>query len=384
MDHAFTVIIIGVAAFVLPVFARRIGLPAFVVEIVFGILVGPHVLGWIGESEVTEYLAELGFLLLMFLSGFEIDFGKLEKQGAAQIVTGLVVFIVTLVLAALAASWLGHGPFLTFVLATTSVGLVVPTLRSTRVAATPLGQVILISALMADFLTLVGVTVYAIVFEFGLGWQLVNFPILVFSILIVLMALRRLAWWFPERFERLFARDDPEEIGIRASLALMFVFVGVSYLLHIEAILGAFLAGTVFALVFRHRGALEQKLSGFSFGFFVPIFFIHVGTRFDLVAITSPGVFEQAIGLIAAALAVKMIAALVLFFRRFSLREVLAAGALLSARLSLIIAVAEVGVRLGLVDRIVESQAILLALVTAAASPALFRLLVPSFKETSP
>ncbi len=381
MDHAVTVILIGVAAFVLPLVAGRVRVPAFVLEILFGILVGPHVLDVIGHSPVVEYLAELGFLLLMFLSGFEIDFGRLERQGVAPLATGLAVFVVTLVLAAGASYLLGHGPFVTLVLATTSVGLVVPTLRATGVNATPLGQAILISALLADFLTLIGVTLYAIVAEHGVGPSLLGVPALAAVIVAVLVGLKRLAWWYPEKFERLFAADDPEELGIRASLALMFVFVGLSYLLEIEAILGAFLAGTVFALVFRHRGALERKLSGFSFGFFVPIFFIEVGARFDLQAVFRPGALRQAVALIVAAVLVKTIAALVLFVVGLRPREVLAAGVLLSARLSLIIAVAELGARLGLISRIVESQAVLLALVTAAFSPALFRMLVSGRAE---
>lgn len=378
MDHALTVILIGVAAFVLPLLGSRIRVPAFVLEIAFGILVGPHVLDLIGHSPVIEYLAELGFLLLMFLAGFEIDFGQLERQGIGPVATGLAVFLLTLLLAAGSAQMLGHGPFVTLVLATTSVGLVVPTLRATGVAPTPLGQMILISALLADFLTLVGVTIYAIVAEHGFGPSLLGFPVLVLAILVVLVGLRRLAWWYPEKFERLFAPEDPEELGIRASLALMFVFVGLSYLLQVESILGAFMAGSVFALIFRHRGALERKLSGFSYGFFVPIFFIEVGARFDLPAIMTPGALHQAVALIALALMVKVVAAMVLFVRRFSTREVLAAGVLLSARLSLIIAVASLGVRLGLIDRVLESEAVLLAMVTAIVSPALFRVLAPA------
>jgi Kef-type K+ transport system membrane component KefB len=272
--------------------------------------------------------------------------------------------------------WLGFGPFVAFLLATTSVGLVVPTLRSTGKSTTPLGQAILISALLADFLTLVGVAIYAIVLQHGVGWQLLGFPALVLSIVVVLVTLKRIAWWYPERVSRLFAAEDPEELGIRASLGLMFVFVGLSFLLGVEAILGAFLAGTVFAMVFRHRGQLERKLTGFAFGFFVPVFFIDVGMRFDVEAVLAPGVLREALALVAAAFAIKLFASLVLFFRGFGPREVLAAGMLLSARLSLVIAVAELGVRLGLIPHALESQAILLALVTSAICPAAFRLLV--------
>lgn len=377
MEHAFSIILVALAAFILPLIAGRMRLPAVVLEILFGIAVGPSLLGLIHESEVMAYLAELGFLLLMFLSGFEIDFGKLERQGPRQVFAGLGVFLFTLALAYHAGDLLGHGPFVTLILATTSVGLVVPTLRSTNRMSTSLGQAILISALIADLLTLIGATIYAMVAEGGTGWNLLNFPALFLGMAALLLLLKRLAWWYPEKVERMFVSDDPEEIGIRASLALMFVFVGLSQLLGVEAILGAFFAGAVFAMVFRHRGQLEQKLKGFSYGFLIPIFFIYVGVRFDLQTLMRPGVLLGALALIAVAIGLKIVAASVLLLQRFSVREVLAAGTLLSARLSLVIAVAALGARLNLVDRELESQVILLAVVTATVSPTLFRALAP-------
>jgi Kef-type K+ transport system membrane component KefB len=377
MDPAVSLIAVALAAFILPLVAVRLGVPAIVLEIVFGIVVGPAVLGMLESSELLNYLAELGLLLLMFLSGFEIDFSRLERQGPGEIVSGLAVFLATLGLAFWAAGRLGYGPFVALLLATTSLGLVVPTLRTTRRISTPLGQAILISALLADLLTLIGVTFFALVHRHGAGWELLGFPALFVTIAGLLLLLRRLAWWFPERFERLFAAYDPDEIGIRLCLALMFVIVGLSILLEVEAILGAFLAGMVFALVFRHRGQLEQKLSGFAYGFFIPIFFIRVGMEFDLQAVLLPGVLVGALALVGTAVAVKMLAATVLFLRRFGPRDVLSAGVLLSARLSLVIAVAELGRELGLLDGAMESKVILLALVTSMLAPTLFRALQP-------
>ena len=83
------------------------------------------------------------------------------------------------------------------------------------------------------------------------------------------------------------------------------------------------------------------------------------------------------------ALAVKVIPALLLVLRRHSLRESLAAGTLLSARLSLIIVVARLGVELGVVDAALEAEIILLAAATATISPALFRWLLPSIPAGS-
>ena len=80
MEKATTIILIAVAAFLLPLIATRLRLSAVTLEILFGILVGPYVLNVVEQTDLLEFLADFGFLLLMFLSGFEIDFANIEKQ----------------------------------------------------------------------------------------------------------------------------------------------------------------------------------------------------------------------------------------------------------------------------------------------------------------
>ena len=80
----------------------------------------------------------------------------------------------------------------------------------------------------------------------------------------------------------MFDGNDPDELGIRSSLALMLTLVGVSVIFDIEPILGAFLAGTIFAFIFSNRGTLESSLKGFSYGFLIPIFFINIGLNYDI------------------------------------------------------------------------------------------------------
>jgi Kef-type K+ transport system membrane component KefB len=376
MEQATSIILIAVAAFILPLIAGRLRLSAVTLEILFGIIFGPSALNLVEQSDLLKFLAEFGFLLLMFLSGFEIDFGSIERQGPRQLALGFLTFLRTLGLSFWLAHALGYGVFVAFLLATTSVGLVVPILRNTRRTATQLGQLILISALIADFLTLVGVTIFALIHEHGLGLRVMNIPILLTLIFISLGIIRRVVWWHPEWFERLFSSNDPSEMGIRASLAFMFVIVGLSYALEVEPILGAFLAGTVFAFIFRNRGSLEQQLSGFSYGFLIPVFFINVGLSFDLAILLEPGILLLSLELIGAAVVVKVLPPL-LMFRGLPLRETMAAGVLLSARLSLVIAVATLGVRIGLMGQELRSSVILLALVTSTFAPSLFRFLVP-------
>lgn len=381
MEQATSLIIIASAAFCLPLLAGHLRMPAIVLELFFGVLVGP-ILGWIEVSPLLDLLGQLGLFLLMFLAGFEIDFRAIERQGRGRLAMLVGVFMLTLIISHSFTQQLGYEPFMTLVLATTSVGLVVPTLRSTRRMATRLGQYILISALLADFLTLVLVAMLALIQRHGVTLDLLKMPALFLAIALVLRGLRLAVWWYPERFRRLFTSDDPEELGIRASLAMMLMFVGLSMSLDVEPILGAFLAGTVFALVFRSRGTLEHQLNGFSYGFLIPIFFINIGIGFEIDLFQNWGVLWSATALIGSAFMVKLLPVMVFLLRGLSLREVASAGVLLSARLSLIIAVASLGLELGFLTAEDRAIAILLAAVTSTVGPTVFRLLMPRL-ETS-
>ena len=166
---------------------------------------------------------------------------------------------------------------------------------------------------------------------------------------------------------------------MRGSLFLMLVFVAISAQLGTEVILGAFLAGVLLALFTRDEKSsdLRAKLEAMGFGFFIPIFFVMVGARFDLSALTgSSAGLILAPELIVGAFAIKILAALP-FRGLVSWRETLAGGFLISSRLSLIIAAAEIGQRLGLFPEAVYAALIAVALVTAVVGPLGFNLLMP-------
>ena len=274
----------------------------------------------------------------------------------------------------LIVDFLQYDLFLALVLGTTSVGIVVPILRTDEKIKSQYGQVILLAAIIADFLTLVIATVYASIVTTGdFITSSLNAVLYFIVIFLVLRLLRRAAWWYPETFQRLFNADDPEEIGIRASLAMMLSLVGLSVLFNIEPILGAFLAGTVFALVFPNRGSLETSLKGFSYGFLIPIFFINIGLNYDIGILTNRTFYVEVIFLFALAILVKLVPSFVMLIFNIKIRDIFAAGFLLSARFSLIIAMAEIGVELGLLSQKVESEIIFLAALTATFAPIGYR-----------
>ena len=368
-----SIIIISLGAFILPLLANRIKIPGIVLEIAYGLVIGP-VLGLVTSSEFISGMAILGFFLLMFLSGFEIELEIFEEKGIKQLLAPLGIFLGTILLSLFIVNFLEYDLFLALVLSTTSVGIVVPILRTDEKIKTVYGQLIFLTALIADFLTLIIATIYASVVRTGsLGLNNLNVILYFIVILMILRILRRAAWWYPEQFKRLFDANDPEEIGIRSSLALMLSMVGLSVLFDVEPILGAFLAGTVFALVFPNRGSLETSLKGFSYGFLIPIFFINVGLNYDIEILTNSTFYTEVFFLLVLAILVKLIPAFLMAFFNISFRDILAGGFLLSARFSLIIAMAEIGVELGLLNQKVESEIIFLAALTATFAPIGYR-----------
>ncbi len=361
-------------AFIIPIISGRIGVPAVVGEITCGILFG--LLGFSFEAEgriVIDFLASFGLIFLMFLVGLEIDFSKVEVHGAKLFIFGTFIFIITLGISVFLTTKLGFGLYLALVLSTSAVGLTVPTIREQRLLKSDLGQTILISAFIADFATVLLVTVFTLHLKKGITWELFLIATVFVLFLIVYYVGKLVIWHYPERLSAWFKSDQPSEMGVRAAFALLLVFVALSEVADIKAmaILGAFLAGVMLSLLFRGGTILEEKLYGIGYGFLIPIFFINVGMQFDLGALTRGGIYLVPM-LLLIALAVKIAPSLLLLFRH-SLKDSISAGVLLSSRLSLIIAMAAVGLELGLIDTTMESAIIVLALITSICCPTVFR-----------
>ncbi len=377
------------AAFALPLLAKRLRVPEIVLLLLYGVLIGPGVLNVIpsesDEGLVIRVFAILGLLLLMFLAGLEIDFDRLVGRGVRSAGTEALVILLIPV-----AAWFGSGfldvetvsqrAFLTLILSSGAMGIVMPTLRNAAQVRTPLGRTIINIALITEFGAIVGITLLVVYTQNGLSAQLLYVPLLFVVAAVVLLGVRWLAWWYPEWFDEYFSDHDPQELGMRASLALLFAFVGMAILMGIESIMGAFLAGFIIGAVFREIGPLHQKLEGIAFGFFVPVFFINVGIQFPLAELGNTAVAVQAAILVPLAIAVKLIPSLALGLR-FTMRESTAAGFLLSGQLSVAIALASVGVSLGLLPPALEAGVVFVVAATAVVSPIAFNLVLDKDRE---
>lgn len=387
-------VLVSLLAFAAPLFAsqlKRVRVPIVVGEILLGMLIGRSGLNLLHYNTWLQFLGEFGFAYLMFLSGLEVDFSLLKQRPDAErtwkqnpaiigaLALGLTLTVSFAICFALAKSHLILYPLMmTLVLSTTSLGLVVPTLKERGLTVTPYGQALLLCALIADFVTMFLITIVAGWIASGPTLKLLFSLFLAVAFLGALRAgqqLRRLGW-LRRLFEEL--AHATAQIQVRGSLALMLIFVALSEQLGTEVILGAFLAGALISLLSgREESELKPKLEALGFGFFIPIFFILIGAKFELKALLgSPQTMLLALLLIVCAFLLKIASALPLRWVA-SWRETLAGGFLLSSRLSLIIAAGEIGVRLGLFTKNTHTAIICVALVTCIGGPMGFQALLP-------
>ncbi|MFO8057515.1 MAG: cation:proton antiporter, partial [bacterium] len=376
---------IALGALAIPLLARRLHIPSAVGELVYGILVGPHLLGLVSEDPFIEFMSQVGFAILMFSAGMEIDFRPFRKGRSGLLSTAWLYVLAIVLFAAAGVYLLQLGLWPVLAVCSISVGLASVLLREKGLTPFPIGQAVLAAGLVGETVSILSLTVLDFKFRFGFSVEfyvaLTKFGgIFVFAYL-VLRLFRFIIWWYPEKVGGLVESGDPLELGVRLAVAVLFIFVAVAVLFEVEAILGAFLAGALFGYIFQEREVVADKINAMGQGFFVPFFFIVVGSRFNPAA--ASGVFENAdfFLLLLLALSSKLVPAFLLLRAKLGVREALSAGLLLAAPLTLTIAVAELGGKLGAISSRVQGLLILVAITTGLVCPFLARLVLPAEEQ---
>src|SRR5919206_1882267 len=156
MEISFTsVAVVAAVALVAPIGLGLTGLrlPAIVLEILLGIVVGPQVLGWASADEPVRVLGLVGLAFLLLLAGLEIDFARLRGRLLRLTSAGYALsFAIALVIGLLLrAGDLVRSPLLVaIILSATGLGVILPILKDAGQTATPFGQVVVAGASIAE------------------------------------------------------------------------------------------------------------------------------------------------------------------------------------------------------------------------------------------
>src|SRR5438552_8833516 len=173
-----SVAVIAAVALVAPLAIGMLGLrlPAIVVEILLGIVVGPQLLGWASNDEPVQVLALISLAFLLLLAGLEIDVNRL--RGRLLRITALgyeVSFGLELVVGfGLRAGDLVRSPLLVaIILSATGLGIILPILKDAGETSTPFGQVVVAGASIAEVGPIVLLSLFFSGHSGGLGAKLV-------------------------------------------------------------------------------------------------------------------------------------------------------------------------------------------------------------------
>lgn len=392
----FPLMIVLILAFIVPITLSRIKqVPIVVGEILIGVVVGTSGLGWVQEDTILTLFSDIGLAFLMFLAGMEIDFELLFKdreegdESPNMLLYSSGAYFITLLLAGIGAFILRNLGLeanlwlLTFILSATSLGVLLPVLKERGLTRTPFGQVVFIVATLADFVTVILLTVYLIVQQRGLDLEIFSISLLFLGFFLAyrlglsftsIPSVRRVV----EELSR-----ATVQLKVRGAIAILLTFVALAEFINVELILGAFLAGMVISLIKTPQDdSLVHNLEAFGFGFFIPVFFIMVGVNLELGALwESPQALLVLPIFLIISLIVKILP-IVIFKRVLTWKEVLSGGVLLNTHLSVEIAVTIVGARSGLLSPAATTAITLFAILTVLIMPIIFGAIAPQ-SETS-
>ncbi|MGX9292312.1 monovalent cation:proton antiporter family protein [Bacillus sp. A015] len=399
MEHTSvsSLVVVIIVAFFTPILLHRFKLtiPVVVAEIIMGLIIGKSGFQLVVEHDAwLDTLSMLGFIFLMFLSGLEIDFSSFESKKKARelpnglkepntfkaaIIIFLGVFCISFILsyAFVLAGFIQNAFLMTLIISTISLGVVVPTLKEEKLMKTNIGQIILLVAVIADLVTMILLAVFSSIYGDGTGnmWLL----LLLFAAGILLYLFGRV---FKTKSIFQSMSKGTVQIGTRAIFTLIIVLVALSESLGAENILGAFLAGVLVSLLSPNK-ELVQQLDSFGYGFLIPIFFVMVGVDLNIWALFKDPTIMIMIPLLFIALLLSKLIPILYLKKWYDMKKVIGAGFLLTSTLSLVIAAATIGERLGVIDHKMSGALILVAVLTSILTPVWFKALFKKEQEAN-
>jgi Kef-type K+ transport system membrane component KefB len=374
-------LIVAAAAFAAPFtlgLAPSLRIPAVVLEIVVGIVIGPAGFGWVEVDAPVEVLALVGLAFLLFLAGLEIEVDRLRGRVLGVTLAGFALsFAIALAVGgALSATGIIDSPLLVaIILSATSLGIVIPVLKDQMQVGSSFGQLVIAAATIADFGAVILLSIFFSREGAGIGAQLVLLGGFALSAILGALAIAGVEHSLRIRETLLRLQDTTSQIRVRAAFVLMIGFVALAQSLGLEVILGSFAAGVILTIVDRDRAMthpdFRHKLEAAGFGFFIPVFFVTSGLRFNLDALfASTSAMVQVPLFLIALLLVRGLPAL-LYRPLIGGRQTAVSGLLQATSLPFIVAASQIGMELGKLDEATGAALISAGLLSVLIFPAL-------------
>lgn len=358
-------------------------LPGALLEIVAGIVLGPSLLGWVTPDATVEALALLGLSFLLFLAGSEVDLRRFRGTLGRRVALSLLIALAAAaaVTAVLAALGVGGALLIGVALLATSLGLVVPVLADAGALDRPVGRLALAGASAGEVAAVVVLSVGLAGADTPLAARLLLLALLLAALGVIALAV--LGVRHSVRLSAVIVRlaDTSAQIRVRLTVLLVAGLALAAQLLGFEAILGAFLAGLLVRALDpdpeRTHPLYPVKLEAVGYGLLVPVFFVTSGLTLDLRGLAGhPAALAAVPAFLLGLLLVRGLPALA-FAGELSRREVVAVALLQATSLPFLLAAAEIGEEMGLLDPALGAGLVAAGLVSVLVFPAAALALLP-------
>lgn len=373
-----TLFIMLAAAKVMAELFERLRQPAVVGEILAGVVIGPSLLGWVAPTEITNTLAEIGVIFLLFTVGLETKPASIFRVGKRALIVALLgVALPFLAGWLLMKAWGGSGiesMFLGTAMVATSVGITARVLSSLGVLSALTSTVILGAAVIDDIL---GLMILAVVSSLAIGpvnylsiitTALLAVGFTAFVVLIGAPVVKRMA----PRIENL---QGSQALFVSALLLCLGISVAAAFV-GVAAIVGAFLAGMAFAEVAEERPTMHKQMSGVT-EFLVPFFLVNIGMQLKLEVFRDWSVIGFAVLVTLVAVITKLIGcgagAWGLGWKRVG-----QVGMGMVPRGEVGIVVAQIGMAMAIIDDSLYGVVLMMAVATTLIAPPFLRILYAS------
>ncbi|MBI0583246.1 MAG: cation:proton antiporter [Methanomassiliicoccus sp.] len=376
--------VVVVAARLLGLAFERLRLPSVVGEIVAGIVIGNTLLFEVLHVEANfiflELLAELGVIFLLFAVGLETRFSDLSRVGRTAIYVAILGVIIPFASGYLIMTSLASPPpeamFIGAALVATSVGITARVIRDLRLTDTTEAKVIIGAAVIDDILGLIVLAVVSGAAGGG-GFDIISVIIvaalaLSFVVAIILISTKVLPLTIkPHPADAIVCSAEPKRSKVGPLSLAIIVCFGLSALASIfglAAIIGAFLAGMVFA-EYKERWPCEESFESIN-ELMTPFFFVFVGIQVSLAAFADLGLLLFALGITVVAILTKYLGC-GLGAKSLGRRSASIIGIGMSPRGEVGIIVASIGLSVGVLTESLFSVVVFMSIATTLIAPPL-------------
>ena len=351
-----SLLIVGAVAVAVPLFlglVPAVKVPAVVLEILGGILVGPTVLGWVHLDVAVRVVADLGLGFLLFMAGFEIDLRRFDRR---ILILVSRAFLLSMILALLVAYGLQlggqvrDGLLVGITLVSTSLGVLVPILHDAGQTETIFGRMIMAAGSLAELAPLVLLSVFFSASSKNPGAELGLLAGFIGLTAAIVVVTQRVRVWGPLREVVHRLENTSSQLRVRLAITFALAFSAVAEHFGLATILGAFLAGVIVRRTDETPASQEEfqgKLEAIGFGFLIPVFFVSTGVGLDITALfhSTRAIILVPVFLVALLL-VRGLPAL-LYVRVVGRTHAIAAGFMQATSLTFIVVATVIGVQTG-------------------------------------